>query len=125
MKKFVFLILFLISVFGNSIVIAEKTDDYTDLLDFNQIANIPDEYKRSIPSAGVTPDSWLYGFKRFSENLDLFFTFDHMKKAEKYIGYGEIRLSEVKEMSENGNYESIRDLINEYEINLNEIYNLD
>jgi len=111
-------ILVFISVFGNTIVIAESDYYDSDFLDYNLITNIPDEYKRTIPLAGITPDSWIYGFKRLSENIDIFFTFGELKKAEKYVDYAEIRLSEVKEMSEKGNNKIIQELLNEYEINL-------
>ena len=71
--------------------------------------------ERGLPEAGITPDSWLYGFKRFFESIDLFFTFDEIAKAEKYLKYAELRLAEAKEMAEKGKSEFVSDLAKEYE----------
>jgi serine protease AprX len=67
---------------------------------------------------GITPDSWLYGFKKFFENVDMFLTFDEVERAEKYVQYAELRLVETKEMIEKGKPEFVDDLLNEYEVNL-------
>jgi len=79
---------------------------------------LPPAFKRGLPAAGITPDSWIYGFKRFFEGIDLFFTFDDVEKAEKYLKYAELRLAEAKEMAEKGKSEFVDDLIEEYEDNL-------
>jgi hypothetical protein len=60
----------------------------------------------------------LYGLKKFSENIDLFFTFDDLVKAEKLAYYAELRLAEAKELAENGKTELVNDLVNEYKLNL-------
>ncbi|HHI04353.1 MAG TPA: hypothetical protein ENL45_02295, partial [Candidatus Woesearchaeota archaeon] len=79
---------------------------------------LPPAFERELPAAGITPDSWMYGFKRFFEDLDLFFTFDDVTKAEKHLKYAELRLAEAKEMTEKGKPEFVDDLIEEYEDNL-------
>lgn len=79
---------------------------------------LPSAFERELPAAGITPDSWMYGFKRFFEGIDLFFTFDDVVKAEKYLKYAELRLAEAKEMAEKGKPEFVDDLIEEYEDSL-------
>jgi len=79
---------------------------------------LPLAFERGLPAAGITPDSWTYGFKRFFEDIDLFFTFDDVVKAEKHGKYAELRLAEAKEMIEKGKPEFVDDLIEEYEDNL-------
>ena len=48
---------------------------------------LPPAFQRELLPVGVTPDSWMYGLKKFSENIDLFFTFDDLAKAEKLAYY--------------------------------------
>lgn len=79
---------------------------------------LPPAFQRELLPAGVTPDSWLYGLKKFSENIDLFFTFDDLAKAEKLAYYAELRLAEAKELAENGKTEFVNDLVKEYKLNL-------
>ena len=79
---------------------------------------LPPAFQRELLPAGITPDSWLYGLKKFSENIDLFFTFDDLAKAEKLAYYAELRLAEVKELAENGKTEFVNDLVKEYKLNL-------
>ena len=79
---------------------------------------LPPAFQRELLPAGVTPDSWLYGLKKFSENIDLFFTFDDLVKAEKLAYYAELRLAEAKELAENGKTEFVNDLVKEYKLNL-------
>ncbi|MBW2979756.1 S8 family serine peptidase [Candidatus Woesearchaeota archaeon] len=79
---------------------------------------LPPAFEKGLPAVGITPDSWMYGFKRFFEGIDLFFTFDDVAKAEKHLKYAELRLAEAKEMAEKGKPEFVDDLIEEYEDNL-------
>lgn len=79
---------------------------------------LPPAFQRELLPAGVTPDSWLYGLKKFSENIDLFFTFDDLAKAEKLAYYAELRLAEAKELAENGKTEFVDDLVKEYKLKL-------
>ncbi len=75
--------------------------------------------KPELPDPGTTPDSWVYGFKRFSEGMDMFFTFDDLAKAEKHANYAGLRLSEAKTMAERGKLEFVDSLVKEYEDNIN------
>ena len=54
---------------------------------------LPPAFQSDLLPAGVNPDSWFYGLKKFSENIDLFFTFDDLAKAEKLAYYAELRLA--------------------------------
>lgn len=58
-----------------------------------------------LPDAGITPDSFLYGFKRFFEKTDIFFTFGDSAKVEKHLHYAELRLSELVAMAGKGKIE--------------------
>ncbi len=71
-----------------------------------------------LPDPGMTPDSPFYGFKRFSEGVGLFFTFDDVAKAEKHLHFAELRLSEAREMTERGKPEFVPDLTEDYENDL-------
>jgi len=74
---------------------------------------------QELPNPEITPDSWMYGIKRFFETLDLMLTFDEVEKAKKYLKHAELRLAEAKKMAEEGKLEYIDDLMREYESNLN------
>lgn len=75
--------------------------------------------KPELPDPGTTPDSWMYGFKRFREGVDMFFTFDDLAKAEKHVNYAGLRLSEAKAMTERGKPEFVDSLVKEYGENIN------
>ncbi|MBM3199424.1 hypothetical protein FJZ53_00705 [Candidatus Woesearchaeota archaeon] len=79
---------------------------------------LPPAFERGLPATGITPDSFFYGFKKFFEGIDMFFTFDDVAKAEKHAKYAELRLAEAKEMAEKGKPEFVDDLVGEYEDNL-------
>ena len=75
---------------------------------FAQEANETEDTNTTIGSDNVTinesevgalPDSWDYGFKRFFENVDKFFTFDKAEKAKKQARYGKLRAVEAHIMS--------------------------
>lgn len=51
------------------------------------------------PSAGLKPTSFFYFLDTITENIDLFFTFDAEKKAEKALAYAEERLAEIEAVS--------------------------
>ncbi|MEW6723025.1 MAG: DUF5667 domain-containing protein, partial [Candidatus Micrarchaeota archaeon] len=48
---------------------------------------------------GALPDDTFYGFKRFFENVDKFFTFDKSEKAKKHAKYGKLRAIEAHLMT--------------------------
>lgn len=96
----------------------KELENETEAPGFENKIELPPAFERGLPAAGITPDSWMYGFKKFFEGIDLFFTFDDVAKAEKHLKYAELRLSEAKEMAEKGKPEFVDDLIEEYEDNL-------
>ncbi len=48
---------------------------------------------------GAVPGDWNYGFKRFFENFDKFFTFDKAESARKHAEYGLMRAKEAHVLS--------------------------
>jgi hypothetical protein len=48
---------------------------------------------------GALPGDWNYGFKRFFENFDEFFTFDKSESAKKHARYGLMRAMESHVLS--------------------------
>ncbi|MBN1169617.1 hypothetical protein JXA56_01200 [Candidatus Micrarchaeota archaeon] len=48
---------------------------------------------------GTLPGEFTYGFKRFFENVDKFFTFDKAEKARKHAKYGMLRAVEAHVLS--------------------------
>lgn len=68
-----------------------------------------------LPEPGITPDSWMYGFKKAFENVDMALTFGEEAKAKKHLQYAELRISEAKAMAEKGRTGYIDDLGKEYQ----------
>jgi serine protease AprX len=95
-----------------------KTKEIPPGFEKRKKTELPPAFERGLPAAGITPDSFFYGFKKFFERVDLFFTFDEIAKAEKHVKYAELRLAEAKEMAEMGKPEFVDGLIEEYEDNL-------
>ncbi len=119
-KKLIFisgLTLFFFLFVSNIIPASELTNENT-IVEDNTAIDIISGFQRELPSAGTTPDSWRYGFKRFIERADLFFTFDEVAKAEKLAILAELRLSEAIEMTSKGKTEFVHDLISDYEESL-------
>lgn len=58
------------------------------------LAKFPDE----LPGPKIMPDSPFYFLKIWYEKIVLFFTFDAVKKVEKYKTFAEKRAYEAKEM---------------------------
>ena len=79
---------------------------------------LPPAFSRGLLPAGITPDSWTYGFKKFFEGAGMFFTFNDVAKAEKYAERAELRLSEAREMADNGKPGFVDGLMEEYQSNL-------
>lgn len=68
---------------------------FSFLLSANKIlAKFPDD----LPGPRVMPDSPFYFLKTWYEKIVIFFTFDAIKKAEKYKIFAEKRAYEAKEM---------------------------
>ncbi|MEX2437427.1 MAG: DUF5667 domain-containing protein [Candidatus Paceibacterota bacterium] len=64
---------------------------------------------------GPTPGSFWYGITTTFENVNLFFTFNSEKKAEKALRYAEKRLSQVTATAESGNAEAAEIALADYE----------
>jgi len=75
---------------------------------------------QTFSSPGTTPDNFMYGFKRFGEGLQKFFTFDQKERAKLNLQLAKLRLSEAKLMMERGHLEYITGLIDDYNNELNE-----
>jgi hypothetical protein len=67
-----------------------------------------------LPSAGITPDSRLYGLDRALERISLALTFNKAAKAEKRLKIASERLAELKEMTIKGKTEYTDNLADEY-----------
>jgi len=65
--------------------------------------------------AGPTPGSFWYGITTTFENVNLFFTFNSEKKAEKALGYAERRLTQAKAAAESENSKALEIALTDYE----------
>ena len=79
--------------------------------------------EEQLPDPGITPDSWMYGFKRFGEALDMAFTFDEAARAQKHLRYASLRLSEAKAMANGNMYDLMESLVSEFENGMDESEN--
>ncbi|MEA1958010.1 MAG: S8 family serine peptidase [Euryarchaeota archaeon] len=70
----------------------------------------------------LLPGHPLYGVKRWSEKVHMFFTFDDDAKARLHIRFSEKRLAEAKAMTELGKPEWAEGLMEDYIRDLNETY---
>ena len=84
------------------------------------LSNVVIAQQDDFADPGTLPDSAFYGFKKFFEKADLFFTFDESAKVQKHLLFAEKRIAEAKAISEKGKPEFVDDLVEEYEKNLNE-----
>jgi len=96
MKGFValFLVLCLLSV----PVFAQEVEDnstVTDNIDDDQGTNV----EVNEEEVGSLPGDFGYGFQRFFENVDKFFTWDKAEKAKKHAKYGKLRAVEAHIMT--------------------------
>jgi len=66
-------------------------------------------------NGGVGPSSFFYFFDTTFENINLFFTFDSEKKAQKALGYAEERLSEAKESANDNKPKAVEKAMDDYE----------
>ena len=84
-----------------SLSVSAKTESIADQINVDQVNS--NEVKASI----ITPDNPWYGLKRVVEDIDMAFTFDKVKKAEKAIAYADERLVEIEAMGENAKTDDI------------------
>ncbi|OGG65335.1 hypothetical protein A3D71_04620 [Candidatus Kaiserbacteria bacterium RIFCSPHIGHO2_02_FULL_55_20] len=68
---------------------------------------------------GPTPGSFWYGITTTFENVNLFFTFNSEKKAEKALGYAEKRLAQAKAAAESENSKAVGIALTNYEAKIN------
>jgi len=73
-----------------------------------------------LSSPAIMPDSPLYGLGRAWENLQLFFTFDDVGKANLHYRFAEYRLAEAEVMSNRNRTDLAQRALSEYENELNE-----
>lgn len=78
-------------------------------------AKFPDD----LPGPKVMPDSPFYFLKIWYEKFILFFTFDAVKKADKYKTFAEKRAYEIKEMLAKGKNDLVKKLKDAYKSSLN------
>ncbi|QQG42412.1 MAG: trypsin-like peptidase domain-containing protein [Candidatus Giovannonibacteria bacterium] len=69
-------------------------------------------------STGIKPGSFLYGFVTTFEKINLFFTFNPEKKAEKALKYAEKRLTEAEAVAGDKNSDAVKTAISGYEANI-------
>ena len=69
-------------------------------------------------NAGIKPGSFFYGFVTTFEKVNLFFTFNPEKKAEKALKYAEKRLAEAEEVAGDKNSDAVKTAISGYEKNI-------
>ncbi|MDP3935146.1 MAG: DUF5667 domain-containing protein [Candidatus Giovannonibacteria bacterium] len=69
-------------------------------------------------SAGIKPGSFFYGFVTTFEKVNLFFTFNPEKKAEKALKYAEKRLAEAEAVAGDKNSDAVKTAISGYEANV-------
>ncbi len=65
--------------------------------------------------AGIKPDSFFYFFDTAFEKINLFFTFNPEKKAEKALGYAEERLAEAEESASENKPKAVEKAMRGYE----------
>jgi len=82
---------------------------YDDVESYSSLGCGPED----TTEAGAVPGDFTYGFKRFFENVDKFFTFDKAEQAKKSAKYGKLRSVEAhvmtckaKALSDEGDEES-------------------
>ncbi|MGB2841599.1 MAG: DUF5667 domain-containing protein [Halobacteriota archaeon] len=78
--------------------------------------------QEELQSPGLLPDHPLYGVKRWSEGVHVFFTFDDGAKARLHTRFSEARLAEAKAMTELGKPEWAGGLMEDYMEELNESF---
>ncbi len=86
----------------------------------DEVLNETDFEEEVLPAAGITPDSAFYGIKRAVERVQMAFTRDEVARANLRMRFAEIRLSEAREMAEEGKPEHIENLLINYNNEMNQ-----
>jgi hypothetical protein len=68
-----------------------------------------------LPDPGILPDNPFYFLKSWSEGIGTFFTFDEVRKAERFLDLSEKRLAEAKALVEKGSMDHATRAIERYE----------
>ncbi len=87
--KMIVCVMALILLFAPVFAVNVTSEDETD----EKLTDVDDE-------VDALPGDFTYGFQRFFENFDLFFTFDKTEKAKKNARYGKLRALEAHKMVE-------------------------
>lgn len=82
---------------------------------------IAEEVDDELPTAGVSPNSLLYGLDRAMERVGMALTFDKAKRAEKSLMHAEERLAEVKAMVQAGKMDQAEKARNFHETALEDV----
>lgn len=89
------------------------------ILGISSMVNAQVTASANIPSPGVLPDNPFYGFKKFVESLQLFFTFDPVSKAQLHLQFADQRLSELNQSIAENKTQNIPRLEQDYQNELN------
>ena len=69
---------------------------------------------------GITPDNPIYGLDRALERIQLAITFGEVEKAKLKFKFAEERLAEAEAMADEGEEELAEEMMEDYEVELNE-----
>ncbi len=121
---------FFVTVDGKDAQFTElKTDDYRNMaisfpsgaakISITGTSAVPEfetiDKEYVLPEPGTTPDSFVYGFKKAFEGLDLAFTFNQNDKVAKHLKFAELRLSEANAMVQKRMPEQVDGLTKDYD----------
>lgn len=83
--------------------------------DTNEVASNTNTGWEELEDPGRLPDSNMYWLKTWWENVQLFFTFDDIKKAEKQMDFANRRMLELQKLCEKGKCELAQKLAPRFE----------
>lgn len=84
------------------------------LLALAQPAQAQERPIADLPNPGIMPDSFWYFGEILKERITLIFTFDKAEKLEKYLNFGEERISEAKVMADQNRSRETITALDEY-----------
>ncbi|MDD5649949.1 MAG: DUF5667 domain-containing protein [Candidatus Nanoarchaeia archaeon] len=93
---------------NESAIETQTSSDMTETESQDIIQTITASEGTNNTQVAITPDmSVRWGLKRISEKINLFFTLNKTKQAEKKLAFAEERLQEMKQMSEKKNFKAL------------------
>lgn len=110
-------------VFAQTVTPTPPTDQSTGVIQdvttgSNQNTTIiltPDQQSlTSLPNPGLLPDSPLYFFKRWGENIQTFFTIDDYQRAQLQLHFAQVRLSEAQAELQKNNTNLSDQMLSDY-----------